>query len=173
MENIYNKSVFEAQTRLLSLSRNDPDIPRVNSDGIYGSATTSAVAAFQKKQGLPVTGKIDYATWNEILRAYYENERKNGSPKPIYPFNASLENGSLSPGDVSDLVAVMQHMLAYLGTEFNSIGALPITGKYDDATENAVWEFQKRNDIPATGIADQRTLNLLSEIYEKYPGKKE
>lgn len=173
MKSSYSKSVSEAQARLLKLSRNDPDIPRVNSDGIYGPTTTAAVMAFQKKHGVTPTGKIDYATWNAILDAYEENEAIYGKIKPISPFNASLAGGALSPGDVSDLVAVMQQMLQYIGTEYNAIGALPITGNYDAATEKAVSEFQKRNGIPSTGIADRRTLNMLSEVYEKGPGKKE
>lgn len=171
MASTFNKSTLEAQDRLLRISRSDPDIPRVNPDGIYGPATSAAVAAFQKKHGLKVTGKIDYGTWNSIIEAYRKNEAEHGEIKSISPFSSPLENSSLSPGNVSDLVAVMQHMLAHVGIEFNTVGALPITGIYDLATQNAVSAIQARGGIPVTGIADKPTLNLLSELYQRSLGK--
>ncbi len=38
-------------------------------DGQYGGGTASAVSAFQSASGLPVTGKVDAATWPVLLRA--------------------------------------------------------------------------------------------------------
>lgn len=38
-------------------------------DGIWGSRTTGAVAAFQEHEGLPVTGAVDEATRNALLAA--------------------------------------------------------------------------------------------------------
>lgn len=36
-------------------------------DGSFGGATKSAVEAFQKANGLKVTGEVDAATWNKLL----------------------------------------------------------------------------------------------------------
>lgn len=37
-------------------------------DGSFGSMTDTAVRAFQKKRGIPQTGKVDAATWKEFLK---------------------------------------------------------------------------------------------------------
>lgn len=41
----------------------------VTVDGQYGGGTANAVSAFQTAAGLPVTGKVDAATWPALLRA--------------------------------------------------------------------------------------------------------
>jgi peptidoglycan hydrolase-like protein with peptidoglycan-binding domain len=42
----------------------------VSSDGVYGSATTTAVRAFQAHMGLPQTGTTDAATWQSLIWHY-------------------------------------------------------------------------------------------------------
>ncbi len=48
---------------------------------------------------------------------------------------------------------------------FNN-GMIGIDGIYDDATRNAVREFQKRYGIKETGIVDSETWSLLHTIWE-------
>jgi peptidoglycan hydrolase-like protein with peptidoglycan-binding domain len=48
------------------LSAYIPQIPRVEVDGIFGPATRNAVLATQRWFGLPQTGSVDAATWDEI-----------------------------------------------------------------------------------------------------------
>ena len=43
-----------------------PNIPPLTVDGIYGPNTTNAVIAAQRFFGLPQTGSVDAATWDEI-----------------------------------------------------------------------------------------------------------
>ena len=43
------------------------EIPRVEEDGIFGPATREAVLAAQRWFGLPQTGSVDAATWDEIF----------------------------------------------------------------------------------------------------------
>lgn len=47
-----------------------PEIPGITTDGIYGSATRSAVLAAQRRFRLPETGVVDAETWNEIYDQY-------------------------------------------------------------------------------------------------------
>lgn len=47
-----------------------PEIPNISIDGIYGSATRSAVLAAQRRFRLPETGVVDARTWNEIYDQY-------------------------------------------------------------------------------------------------------
>ena len=71
----YPNSYYEGDTgdniRLLQymlsvLSAYITEIPRVEVDGIFGPATREAVLAAQRWFGLPQTGSVDAATWDEI-----------------------------------------------------------------------------------------------------------
>ncbi len=46
------------------------DIDGSASDGVYGEPTASDVRAFQTRHNLPVTGRVDKITWNELAKAY-------------------------------------------------------------------------------------------------------
>ena len=71
----YPNSFYEGDTgdniRLLQymlsvLSAYIPQIPRVEVDGIFGPATREAVLVAQRWFGLPQTGSVNAATWDEI-----------------------------------------------------------------------------------------------------------
>ena len=51
---------------LSDLSFYIPQIPDVVVDGIYGQRTLESVLAAQRYFGLPTTGVVDAATWDEI-----------------------------------------------------------------------------------------------------------
>ncbi|MDR1914858.1 MAG: peptidoglycan-binding protein, partial [Clostridiales bacterium] len=51
------------QEQLNVISNNYPVIGKLRVDGQYGGSTIGAVEAFQKVFKLPVTGRVDYATW--------------------------------------------------------------------------------------------------------------
>lgn len=58
------------QEQLNRIARNYPALPTIAVDGIYGSATKSAVEKFQSIFGLPVTGIVDFRTWYRISEIY-------------------------------------------------------------------------------------------------------
>lgn len=58
------------QYMLQILSSFIPEIPPVTVDGIYGSATRSAVLAAQRRFRLPETGTVDPLTWDRIYEQY-------------------------------------------------------------------------------------------------------
>ncbi|MER5308356.1 L,D-transpeptidase family protein [Streptomyces sp. NPDC002773] len=59
-----SEQVRELQARLRQLGHFDRA-----PTGFYGTMTAASVKAFQKKQGLPRTGSVDGATWEELLGA--------------------------------------------------------------------------------------------------------
>ena len=73
-------AVRMTQSFLLEISYVDEDLPHVSIDGIYGERTRRAVRIFQRKNGLPETGRTDRETWNALyeayLIAYAENEQQ-------------------------------------------------------------------------------------------------
>ncbi len=58
------------QQYLLTLSEVYSEIPSVEVNGVYGTATRDAVTAFQNLFGLDPTGIVDALTWDAITDAY-------------------------------------------------------------------------------------------------------
>lgn len=73
------------QYMLSVLSAYIPSIPPVSVDGVYGSATRSAVLAAQRRFRLPETGTVGTQTWTEIYDQYSGIE------------NATLRSGETFP----------------------------------------------------------------------------
>mgnify|MGYP000497141161 FL=1 len=62
--------VITIQEQLNRIAQNYPAIPTVTVDGIFGSATTESVRAFQTIFNLPVSGIVDFPTWYKISQIY-------------------------------------------------------------------------------------------------------
>jgi hypothetical protein len=54
-------------------------------DGQYGAGTAAAVTSFQQSKGLPATGKIDTATWIELLKLPAATSRRSPKTATIGP----------------------------------------------------------------------------------------
>lgn len=78
------------------------EIPLISIDGIYGSATENAVMAAQRWFGLPMTGIVDTATWDEIYDQFSGIENttlrnretfpntSNGAPRNRYATTSTM-----------------------------------------------------------------------------------
>lgn len=62
--------VRELQKYLLELSYATHGYPHLAIDGVFGKETREAVALFQRRRRLPVTGVVDRRTWEAIYSAY-------------------------------------------------------------------------------------------------------
>ena len=63
-ESFISQPIRSLQTMLRVLAEQDDRYDTLVPDGIYGSATQSAVSKFQRIHGLPVTGITDHLTWH-------------------------------------------------------------------------------------------------------------
>lgn len=73
------------QQMLSVLSEFIPGIPPVTVDGIYGNATRAAVLAAQRRFGLPETGTVGSATWDEIYDQFSGIENTALRSKELFP----------------------------------------------------------------------------------------
>lgn len=73
------------QYMLSVLSEYIPAIPPVTVDGIYGSATRSAVLAAQRRFRLPETGTVGTQTWNKIYDQYSGIENTSLRSNETFP----------------------------------------------------------------------------------------
>ncbi len=64
-----------------------PEIPPLTVDGIFGQATRVAVLAAQRRFGLPETGNVDAATWDEIYDQYSGIENTSLRSREVFPMN--------------------------------------------------------------------------------------
>ena len=62
--------VRSLQTMLRIIAMNNARISKAVPDGIYGPDTMQEVSALQRMSGLPQTGVVNEATWNEITRQF-------------------------------------------------------------------------------------------------------
>ncbi|MGI6265230.1 MAG: peptidoglycan-binding domain-containing protein [Acutalibacteraceae bacterium] len=79
----YDEAMYirELQGYLRSLSYRWPELPLLGIDGVYGSQTADAVAAFQRWFRLEETGITDRITWEMIAAA--ANALTQSDPPPL------------------------------------------------------------------------------------------
>ena len=77
--------VEHLQYMLSVLSAYIPQIPSVQVDGIFGPATRDAVTAAQRRFGLPQTGIVNAATWDEIYDQFAGIENRTLRSDVTFP----------------------------------------------------------------------------------------
>ena len=74
-----------AQELISIIARGYPEVPAVAVDGIFGSATESAVSVIQTLLGLPATGAVGPLTWEGMARLAADVEASSRSAEGQYP----------------------------------------------------------------------------------------
>jgi peptidoglycan hydrolase-like protein with peptidoglycan-binding domain len=119
---------------------------RGGADGVFGSATKSAVSAFQSKKGLPATGTVDEATAAAL-----------GLAPSAAPAAAASSGAILAVGSKGEAVKALQKALMAAGV-FVPGGA---DGSFGQATKTAVSSFQRWNGLTVTGTLTPATARAL------------
>lgn len=78
-------AVRRAQELINIIARGYPEVPAVTVDGIFGSATESAVSVIQTLLGLPATGAVGPLTWEGMARLAADVEASSRSAEGQYP----------------------------------------------------------------------------------------
>lgn len=159
-ESFVGQSVRSLQTMLRLLSEGSPELPTIIPDGIYGPQTMTAVTAFQRKAGIPVTGVTDQATWEALVAAYEPALVNQAQAQPI---QAVLNPGQVIRGGESNPnLYLAQAMLLILSAGYPNCPAITVTGRLDSATASALSAFQTLSALPATGDLDKHTWKHLA-----------
>jgi peptidoglycan hydrolase-like protein with peptidoglycan-binding domain/murein DD-endopeptidase MepM/ murein hydrolase activator NlpD len=139
----------------------DPGVP----DGIYGSLTTAAVAAFQGDHGLEVDGIADMVTISAITEAATGGSAPP-SAEPPPPEPPSTDDGTPPPdpatlavlrlGSKGDDVALAQVLLTEAGFD-----AGPADGMFGPMTDSAARAFQAYAGLGVDGVIGRLTWTAL------------
>lgn len=148
-----NAYIVELQRRLLALNYYAGTVT-----GEFDAATTAAVKAFQKANGLKADGVAGPATQKKL----YADSAVAGSGASAAPTSGTAAGGTttdytlLKEGMESSAVKTLQQRLIDLGYLTGSA-----TGYYGTATKGAVKDFQKKNGLKNDGLAGSVTQALL------------
>ena len=154
-DSFIGQPVRSLQTMLRVIAKNDSRLPSVIPDGIYGSGTTNAVAAFQRIHGLSVTGVTNQDTWDQIVNEDQEAITNVGHAAPI---EVLLEPGQIiTAGETNPYVYLLQGMLTYLSTTNSTIPEPGFSGIMDESTVRSVQVFQNIAALEETGNVDRIT----------------
>ncbi|MBQ8849387.1 MAG: peptidoglycan-binding protein [Clostridia bacterium] len=156
--------VQNIQYLIAYLSKFYSTIPSVAIDGIYGASTADAVRAVQRTFDLPVTGEVDFDTWDVMYRTYlgfietipYEYIEGNILPYPGIPLRIGSED---------DSVRVLQEYLSFISGFIPEVPSVNVTGYFGTQTRAAVIAFQQLYGIPANGTVGSVTWNAISDLY--------
>lgn len=158
-ESFVGQPIRSLQTMLRVIAEDDMTLPTVIPDGIYGQETITAVSAFQRRAGLPVTGITNQQTWDAIVSAYEPAIVRVGKAAPI---EIIMDPGKVyKRGDSSANLYLLQAMLAFLSHYHSDIIAPSQNGVLDSPTAEALAAFQLLAGLPPTGELDKITWKYL------------
>ena len=158
-ESFIGQPVRSLQTMLRVIATQQEDLPQVIPDGIYGQQTANAVAAFQRKYNIPITGVTDQATWDMIVSVYEPALIYVG---PAEPLQIVLEpNQVIRSGERHHSIYLTQAMLTAMADDYGSIPPPPLSGILDPGTAESLEAFQRLNGLDITGDLDKITWKHL------------
>lgn len=133
-------------------------------DGLFSEETAQAVKAFQKNNNLTPDGIVGPYTLLKLKTGIPWTEEFNHEVLDFeYPLTSAAakgqtQNGSYFKGAEGADIKNYQTQLAALGYYEG-----PINGKFDQATEDAVREFQRRNGLKEDGMIGKSTAAAMAD----------
>ncbi|MFA6782539.1 MAG: peptidoglycan-binding protein [Sedimentibacter sp.] len=102
----------------------------------------------------------------EILQYYYGTDIDIQTDTPVAEAFETYPGIPLQLGDNNPYVLLMQIRLNTIATNYPAIPKIPNpTGTFDEATQEAVRQFQGVFNLPVTGIIDKSTWYMIRRIY--------
>lgn len=127
-------------------------VGRAGADGIYGSDTFRAVAAFQEDHSLEVDGIAGRETLSALDEAVYGQEKTDQpAAEPEKFWLPDLEIGASGSA-----VSLLQSALNIRGYDCGKPD-----GQFGPKTQAALNRFKSNRNMEANGIVDRETWNLL------------
>lgn len=132
-------------------------------NGVFGPQTREAVTAYQRMLGLPETGVVDRATWNELVSTYQ-------SVLAARPVQDWLEQAVGFPdiflvkGMRGEEVREAQQLINVIARGYSQVPVVAVDGIFGSATLGAVSVIQSLLGLPATGAIGPLTWEGMAEL---------
>ena len=148
--------VNKLQTRLKELGYYEGD-----PTGVCDENTVAAIKLFEGKHGLVADGEMSAADQQVLYGATAMEASVVVTPSPTPTVKPPTK--TLRPGDKDEEVKLLQQRLKDLGYYTGNI-----TGVYNDATTEAVKEFQKKSSLETDGVLGPITRTVLYGVNAIY-----
>ena len=160
------RPIESMQYSLRSISRVYQNIPGPLVNGQFGAETTASVRAFQQEFNLPVSGQINYATWEMILLVFQNLETLRMGNGGI---NLALVPGETVFWQANDascdpVISLVQAVLNNMAGDFQNLNKVTPNCE-PQVNAQAIANFQKLANLPANGILDRSTWNIMLQFY--------
>ena len=162
-----NEAIANLQTYLRQLSYFDKSITPPPIDGILGEDTEQAIRDFQIRYGIDETGIANKETWEALYREYLKSVKENALPQKISLFPVIEKDYTIERNDNWFLVEALQYMLEELRYSYDNFEGVKRSGVYDEETENAVKDFQKRNLLEESGKVNKETWDAITRQFNE------
>lgn len=159
-------NTYELQMFLRYIARFAEGIEKVEPDGVYGPETKKAVADFQRKAGIPVSGIADFETWTKIVESYDDLQKKHRFPHEIAAYPPEIPH--LKEGDDFEEIYFLQIMLRRIAKIYKNIESPDLTGVYDPKTSRAVDDFARIYGKESGGKVDRELWNILTDTFNAF-----
>lgn len=133
-----------------------PEVPSVAIDGRFGTSTTNAVKAFQRRFDLTIHGLVGEATWDRLYLIYTSiaDQLPSDSIAPYPGFTLQL-------GSSGEEVQKIQTALARIAQMYPSVSRVQVDGVFGNITKDAIVAFQRVFNLVSDGVVGPTTWNLL------------
>lgn len=160
------RDVAGVQYFLTLISEYNDEIPAPPISGEYDDATAASVEAFQRANGLEVTGIIRLEDWRAIYNSY--SGIIASLPDSEFVDRARPYPGvTLRIGSSGRDVEYLQEYLRTIASVYPEIPSVEVDGIFGQLTENAVIEFQEWRGIRADGNVGAVTWEQIGEVYDE------
>lgn len=132
-------------------------------DGKFGAQTHASIAAFERREGLTVTGNPSPAILARINQKKAVASQPAPAAAPAPAPSAPAAPAAKAEPDPAELAAARYRRIQ---TALNDIGygPLEVNGQAGGETEDAIRRFELDNGLPLTGTADDAVIARLIKI---------
>lgn len=143
---------------------------RVAVDGVWGNQTTSAIRAFQRRNGLPATGDLDSRTLSALdvnvnrsdNRSRFDNNRMGHHAEKSRSYNNEYGQHRSSGVRHMSAMRMSNSQVRDVQQSLRQEGyRVSVDGIWGPNTRNALRDFQDDNGIAPTGMLDRETMAEL------------
>ncbi len=159
------ENVRYVQGLLNALSATFRTLPRVATDGEFGTLTRNAVVAFQRLFGLSADGVVGRDTWNRLNEAYNAVETGCLFSSPAASDLQNYPGYVLYIGSAGSKVSYVQRLINRIAAALPAVGTVGVDSRFGRNTYNAVKNLQSLFGLSPDGSVGSDTWQLLNRLY--------